>query len=406
MNSTTTALTARPLPFGVRPLITLLDQIAVGTLDLTTPEGMTLQIGSGDAPRADLQINDWSALRRIFRNGDIGIAECYRDGLIECRDLTSLLRLGMRNQELLEAAIHGHPLLQLGYRLRHLLRTNTRSGSRRNISAHYDLGNDFYALWLDPGMTYSSACFTQDRSQDLGSAQERKYRRMLELTGAKRGDHLLEIGCGWGGFAEHAARRGIHVHGITLSAEQLEYAQRRIEDAGLSHLASFELRDYRDVREPYDHIVSIEMLEAVGERYWSTYFERLHELLKPGGRAAIQVITISDEHFDAYRRRSDFIQRYIFPGGMLPSVARLDALVHENRLRIDRLDRFGQDYAETLRRWRHNFDRQQEPIRRLGFDEEFARIWRFYLAYCEAGFEEGRIDVVHLQLSHTDQGSE
>jgi cyclopropane-fatty-acyl-phospholipid synthase len=322
--------------------------------------------------------------------------------LIECDDLTSLLRLGIRNQNLLESAIHGHPLLQLGYRLRHLLRTNTRSGSRRNISAHYDLGNDFYALWLDPSMTYSSARFTDYQSDDLTSAQANKYQRMIELTGAKAGDHLLEVGCGWGGFAEHAARRGIHVHGITLSTEQLEYARRRIEHAGLSHLASFALRDYRDVDKQYDHIVSIEMLEAVGERYWNTYFDRLRKLLKPGGRAAIQVITISDDQFDAYRRSSDFIQRYIFPGGMLPSMEKLLALADESRMRIENIECFGKDYAETLRRWQHNFNRRQEDIRKLGFDEEFARIWRFYLAYCEAGFDEARIDVVQLQLCHSD----
>jgi cyclopropane-fatty-acyl-phospholipid synthase len=398
MNSVTSTLTAQPLPLGAKSLISLLEGITVGTLDLTTPDGTCMQIGDGSEPRANLQISDWSAMHRILRNGDIGLAEAYRDGLLHSDSLTKLLRLGIRNQSLLESAKNGRPLLRLGYRLRHLLRTNTRRGSRRNISAHYDLGNDFYGLWLDPSMTYSSARFQGNHNTDLATAQSNKYQHMIELTGASAGDRILEIGCGWGGFAEHAARQGIQVHGVTLSKEQLEFARSRIEQAGLSDLASFELRDYRDIQGQYDHIVSIEMLEAVGERYWGTYFDQLRSLLKIGGKAAIQVITIDDAHFESYRRRADFIQHYIFPGGMLPSAGKLRKIVQESRLTTIGMEQFGKDYAETLRRWKQAFERRLDEVRDMGFDRNFIQLWRFYLCFCEAGFEEGRIDVVHLQL--------
>ena len=402
MKSISTALAAQPLPFGISKILSLLDEIAQGTLTLTTPQGLSIQIGHGNGPVADLQINRWSALRKIFRSGDIGLAECYRDGLIQTKDVTALLRFAIQNQKALDSAINGHRFIQATYWLKHLLRTNTRKNSRKNISAHYDLGNNFYHLWLDPSMTYSSAYFAGDHTLDLTTAQENKYQRMLDLTGAQPGDRLLEIGCGWGGFAEYAARRGMHVHGVTLSTEQLNYAQTRIDKAGLSKQVQLELRDYRDLDDKYDHIVSIEMLEAVGERYWKTYFEQLRSLLKPDGKAAIQVITIKDEKFDEYRRRSDFIQQYIFPGGMLPSVEVLNEVTMESALNISKLDRFGKDYAETLRRWRRAFEQQKNRIQSLGFDQEFIKLWRFYLCYCEAGFDENEIDVVHLQLVNSD----
>jgi cyclopropane-fatty-acyl-phospholipid synthase len=402
MKSTSTVLAAHSLPFGISKILSLLDRIAQGTLDLTTPQGLSIQIGHGNGPVADLQINHWSALKKIFRNGDIGLAECYRDGVIQTKDVTALLRFAIQNQSALDSAINGHPLFQSVYWLKHLLRTNTKSNSRKNISAHYDLGNNFYNLWLDTSMTYSSAYFAGDHTLDLTTAQENKYQRMLDLTGAQPGDRLLEIGCGWGGFAEYAARKGIYVHGVTLSTEQLSYARRRIDKAGLSYLVQLELRDYRDLNDRYDHIVSIEMLEAVGERYWKTYFDQLKCLLKPSGKATIQVITIRDDKFKQYRRRSDFIQQYIFPGGMLPSVEVLDLVTTESGLRINQLDRFGKDYAETLRRWRKSFEQQKNRIRGLNFDQEFIKLWRFYLCYCEAGFDENEIDVVHLQLANAE----
>lgn len=398
MNTLTRSLIKPQMPWLVKPLISLLERITVGTLHLVTPDGITLEIGDGCEPKTELKIYDWSALRRIFCNGDIALAECLRDGLISCSDLTSLIKLGIRNQSLLQYAVHGHPLLQMTHRLRHLLRANTRRGSRRNIQAHYDLGNAFYQLWLDPTMSYSSACFEGDLSGDLEQAQLNKYQRMLDLSGAKNDNTILEIGCGWGGFAEHATTQGNRVHGITLSTEQLHYAQQRIAQAGLESEATLSLCDYRDIDQTYDHIVSIEMLEAVGESYWQTYFKKIHSLLNPGGCAAIQVITIDEEHFDAYRKGTDFIQQYIFPGGMLPSKQKLRELTESSDLTFGQMDTFGADYAETLRRWRERFEQNLEAIRTTGFDEQFIRTWRLYLSYCEAAFDEGRIDLVQLQV--------
>jgi cyclopropane-fatty-acyl-phospholipid synthase len=313
------------------------------------------------------------------------------------------MRLGIQNQQALDQAIHGNRLLTLGYRIRHLLRFNSRRGSARNIGLHYDLGNDFYRLWLDPSMTYSSACFSGNRMGDLESAQEAKYRRMVEFSGTESGKSVLEIGCGWGGFAEYAANRGIQVQGVTVSRQQLAFARERLSTAGLASKVNLELRDYRDIEGRYDHIVSIEMLEAVGERYWQTYFRKLNTLLNSDGRAAIQTIVIDDAHFEHYRKATDFIQQYIFPGGMLPSPTRLHELATASGFRIGRFESFGGDYAETLRRWRRNFERSLNKVKQLGFDHRFIRLWRLYLAYCETGFDEGRINLVQFQLVKEDE---
>ena len=398
MSSTANTRDAQTLPWHIRSLVSVLARITRGTLELTTPEGYQLRFGHGFEPRADLQLTDWVALRRIFRNGDVGLAECYRDGLVTSSDLTALICLAIQNQHALDRAIQGNRLLMLIYRIRHRLRFNSRRGSARNIEVHYDLGNDFYRLWLDPSMTYSSARFDNGLGSDLEQAQKAKYQRMVDLSGAAPGSDMLEIGCGWGGFAEYATKRGIHVHGVTLSRQQLVYARKRLSRAGLDSLANFELCDYRDIEGHYDHIVSIEMLEAVGERYWQTYFRKLNTLLRRRGRAAIQTIVIDDVHFECYRVNTDFIQQYIFPGGMLPSLSKLKEAVIANGFRIGRCDTFGGHYAETLRRWRRNFENNLEHIVQLGFDIGFIRLWRLYLSYCEAGFEERRINVVQLQL--------
>ncbi len=403
MNGMTQTLTLQSLPWSVRPLISVIERIHSGTLRLTTPEGLTLQFGNGGEPRADLQLMEWPALRRIFRGGDLGLAECYRDGAIATDDLSALLRLALRNLQPLQKAVRRNRLLNLLYRLRHRLRANTRRGSARNIEAHYDLGNGFYRLWLDPSMTYSSACFEDGLEGDLQKAQAHKYARMLQLSGAETGDRVLEIGCGWGGFAEHAASRGIDITGVTLSPRQLDYARRRIDLAGLASRARFALQDYRDLDGSYDHIVSIEMLEAVGEAYWDTYFAKLRQLLNPGGRAAIQTIVIGDDHFERYRRRSDFIQQYIFPGGMLPSPGVLRRQADRHGFRIESMEGFSAHYAETLRRWRARFDANWPAIAAEGFDERFRRLWRYYLSYCEAGFDEGRIDLLQLALVKVEQ---
>lgn len=284
MNSISNTIDYPAMPRRLRPLVKIFDRLTVGTLILTTPEGRQLQFGDGSAPRADLRLHSWQALHAILRNGDIGLAECYRKGFISTTRLADLMRLALRNQGSLREALLGNPLLRFGYRLRHLLRRNSRRGSSRNIQAHYDLGNDFYSLWLDSSMTYSSARFSDGaRAADLLHAQQQKYRRMVELSGAAAGDEILEIGCGWGGLAEYAATRNIRVKGVTLSPQQLAYASERLTSAGLGAMATFELQDYRDLHGSYDHIVSIEMLEAVGENYWHTYFGKLRALLRPGG---------------------------------------------------------------------------------------------------------------------------
>jgi cyclopropane-fatty-acyl-phospholipid synthase len=399
----TTTLDAQALPWHVRPLIAVLHRIGKGTLNLTTPEGYQCRFGDGSAPHADLRLESWSVLKRIFRGGDVALAEACRDGSVRCSDVTALLRLALQNQTALEAAFQRHPLLNLLFRARHLLRPNSRRGSSKNIEAHYDLGNDFYQLWLDDSMTYSSARFSHGQDGDMQAAQGQKYQRMLELCHAESGGKVLEIGCGWGGFAEHAARQGIAVDGVTLSPSQLEYARNRLADAGLQNSTDLKLMDYRALSGNYDHIVSIEMLEAVGESYWDRYFLKLNELLTPGGRAAIQTIVIRDDLFQRYRSRSDFIQQFIFPGGMLPSPSRLQELAQTHGFEIEVMESFGHDYAETLRRWSRNFKISLERVLGLGFDMRFVRLWEFYLAYCEAGFDEERIDVVQFAMRKVEQ---
>jgi len=283
-------------------------------------------------------------------------------------------------------------------RLQHRWRRNHRRGSRRNIAFHYDLGNDFYRLWLDPGMTYSAALFAEP-GEPLEAAQGRKYQRVLDRLGARPRAHILEIGCGWGGFAEHAARQGFRVTGITLSREQLAFARKRIAAAGLEDRVELRLQDYRDVNERFDHVVSIEMFEAVGEQYWQTYFETVQRALKPGGRASLQVITIDAARYEAYQREADFIQKYVFPGGMLPSVPAFDAAAQAAGLVAHEREFYGRDYADTLRRWDASVCANRHGIAALGFDERFLRLWRYYLAYCEAGFRTGRIDLMQVALA-------
>lgn len=398
MNSFTTVLGPQVLPWQIRPFISVLNRIRVGTLRLTTPEGFQLRFGDGSTPHADIQLQTWSALKRIFRGGDVGLAECYRDGEVTCSDLTMLLRIALRNRTTLEKVFRRNRLINAFYRMRHLMRPNNRRGSSRNIQAHYDLGNDFYRIWLDESMTYSSARFSDGLDGDLGRAQANKYQRMIELAEAKPGGPILEIGCGWGGFAEYAARAGYRIDGVTLSPSQLDYALDRINEAGFQGQVSLSLRDYRALSGKYDHIVSIEMLEAVGEAYWDRYFSKLNELLNMGGRAAIQTIVIRDDLFERYRRHSDFIQQYIFPGGMLPSSGRLHDLALSHGFEISATESFAADYAETLRRWRWKFHANKERVLGLGFDTAFVRLWEFYLAYCEAGFDEQRIDVMQCAL--------
>ena len=369
-----------------------LQRLERGRLELGLPGGERRAFGAaGDG--ADLQVRSRAAFSRILRSGDIGFAEGYLEGEWTTSDLPRLLTLLAANREPLERPLYGSFLGRLANRLLNLARANTRSGSRRNIAAHYDLGNEFYSLWLDPSMTYSSALYEGDAARALGVAQRAKLSRALERLALAPGARLLEIGCGWGSFAELAAAHGHHVTGLTLSAEQQAYARRR-----LGAHAAFELRDYRDERGRYDAVVSIEMIEAVGERWWPAYFGRIAEALPAGGRALVQAIVIRDELFERYRMGSDFIQRYVFPGGMLPSPARFEFEATAAGLRVAEAHRFGPDYARTLAEWRRRFLARWEEARALGFDERFRRLWEFYLAYCQAGFATGSTDVVQYLL--------
>jgi len=332
------------------------------------------------------------------RSGDIGFAEGFINREWTTSGLPRLLTLLAANRAALERPMAGGTLGRLLHRALHALRANTRRGSRRNIAAHYDLGNDFYALWLDPGMTYSAGLYRGDATRTLEHAQRAKHERALARLALPAGAHLLEIGCGWGAFAELAAGRGLRVSGITLSGAQLAWARERLARAGLSRHARLELRDYRDLRARYDGVASIEMFEAVGERWWPAYFERIAACLPRDGRAVVQTIVIDDALFERYRRGSDFIRQFIFPGGMLASDARFRELARGAGLAVAEAFRFGGDYALTLAAWRDRFRAGLREVRALGFGERFARTWEFYLAYCEAGFVTGSTDVVQYLL--------
>ncbi len=385
-----------PLPLVARLLLARLRGIQHGSLHLLTPEGTSLWFGqAGTAPHAELRILDWAACKRLLLAGDIGFAESLRDGLLDSPDLSALMRLALQNEAALGRAFTGSLPARCWYMVKHVLRYNSRAGSQRNIHAHYDLGNDFYRLWLDTTWTYSSALFKGAKDLSLADAQAAKYQRICDVLALKPGMRVLELGCGWGGFAEHATRQGVQVHGITISRAQLDAAVERLQGEAL---ATFELKDYRDITGQYDAIVSIEMFEAVGESYWPTYFHQVRSLLKAGGQALIQTITIADHRFASYRRSSDFIQEFIFPGGMLPSPSVFEQEARKAGLRMhDRLD-FGADYAETLRRWRSAFELSLDAVRDQGFDDAFIRLWRLYLCYCEAGFDEGSIGVSQFLL--------
>ncbi|MCU0833590.1 MAG: cyclopropane-fatty-acyl-phospholipid synthase family protein [Chromatiaceae bacterium] len=354
--------------------------------------------GERAGPSGELHINRSLRLaRKLAVNGEIGFAEGFMDGDWDSPDLAALLLSLARNERAFAALGSGSLLHRAATWVRHRVNRNSKGGSRRNIAYHYDLGNDFYRLWLDPGMAYSSGLY-RGHDEDLEAAQERKYARLLGLLGAQPGEHVLEIGCGWGGMALRAARAGLRVTALTLSQEQLTYAREQIERAGLSARVEVRLQDYREVRGTFDHVVSIEMFEAVGEAYWAQYMETLARCLRPGGHAVLQVITIDEAYFEGYRGRPDFIQRYIFPGGMLPSPERFEQAARAAGLAVTERSFHGGDYARTLADWHRRFVAQTEAVAALGFDQRFQRMWRYYLAYCEAGFRDGRIDLMQVRL--------
>ncbi|WP_206419749.1 SAM-dependent methyltransferase [Minwuia thermotolerans] len=382
-----------------RLLAGLLARMERGRIRVTLPDGRVLE-GGGGGETAEVAIRDWRALRRLALGGEIGVARSFLDSEWTTPDLLAVFRVIQANRTALHDALQGSALSRVVNLLAHRRRRNSRRGSRRNIAEHYDLGNDFYARWLDPSMTYSAALYA-DGANSLERAQEAKYRAIAELADLRPGCRVLEIGCGWGGFAAFAAREyGATVEGVTLSTEQLEWARRRAAEGGFADRASFHLTDYRETGGTYDRVVSIEMFEAVGEEHWPAFFRTVRERLKPGGRAVVQSITIDEAAFESYRRRADFIQRFVFPGGMLPSAERLVRAAGAAGLEARAERFFGQCYARTLLDWRERFHGAWGDIQTMpGFDQRFRRLWDYYLAYCAAGFQHGVIDVGHFRLT-------
>ncbi|MDB5617423.1 cyclopropane-fatty-acyl-phospholipid synthase family protein [Tardiphaga sp.] len=382
------------LPRIVRLALGFGSKLRRGTLDVTLPDRRQVRLGGVEpGPAAEMTIYDYGFASRLLNGGDIGIAEAYLHGEWDTPDLTQFLYLFCVNHDLIQAMLGDNPVMRFVQIVRHWFNRNTKRQAKKNIYAHYDIGNAFYSAWLDPSMTYSSAIY-EDGTQDLTAAQNNKYRRLAEAIDLQPGHRVLEIGCGWGGFAEYAAKNyGVHVTGLTISREQRDFAQKRMQDAGLSDRVEIKFQDYRDERGQYDRIASIEMIEAVGEQFWPQYFSQLRDRLLPGGLVGIQAITIQDKFFQAYRREVDFIQRYVFPGGMLPSPEILKSLGEKFGVPVVRERIFGLDYAKTLATWRDNFRAAWPNLTPLGFDDRFRRLWEYYLAYCEAGFLSGNIDV-------------
>jgi cyclopropane-fatty-acyl-phospholipid synthase len=401
-----TSMTARDALVGVPPTARLAFSFAAklrrGTLEAVLPGGKRLRFGGAEpGPTAVKVVKDFSFGRRFIGGGDIGIAEAYLRGEWETPDLTQFLYLFCVNHDLIQTMLDNKPLVRVVQRLRHFMNRNTRHRAKRNIHAHYDIGNRFYASWLDETMTYSSALFGRD-ANDLAAAQKHKYESLADQIRLTPDQSVLEIGCGWGGFAEFAARtRGARVVGLTISREQFDYARKRIFEAGLADRVDIRLQDYRDERGIYDRIASIEMIEAVGEAFWATYFSQLRQRLVPGGIAGIQTITIQDRLFASYRRDVDFIRRYVFPGGMLPSPGILKGLGDRFGLALVAEQVFGDDYPRTLAAWRDRFRSAWPTLVPLGFDERFRRLWEYYLAYCEAGFLSRNIDVRQMIFART-----
>ncbi|MGB4115036.1 MAG: cyclopropane-fatty-acyl-phospholipid synthase family protein [Polaromonas sp.] len=407
MTTSNTTSSAFTLPAGApsaaRATLKLLLRLKHGTLTVKLPDGSVQRFGNGQAPQASLHLLNWNVCGAALKSGDIGFAESYIAGDWTTPHLTDLLQVFIVNRKEVEDVIYGTWLGRFAYRIKHLLNRNTKANSQKNIHAHYDLGNAFYELWLDGTMNYSSAIFETPETS-MKDAQHAKVRRALRMAQVKPGDRVLEIGCGWGALAEKATKEfDASVVGVTLSTEQLEWAQKRMQAKGVAEKADLRLQDYRDIGkttpdEPFDAICSIEMVEAVGREYWPEYFQTVHRLLKPGGHACIQSIVIADDLFERYLTSTDFIQQYVFPGGCLPCPKAFRAQVAAAGLELVDEFSFGLDYAHTLQLWREQFAAQHAHVLQLGFDERFIRIWEFYLSYCEAAFLESNTDVVQYTL--------
>ncbi|WP_339947349.1 cyclopropane-fatty-acyl-phospholipid synthase family protein [uncultured Albimonas sp.] len=387
------------LPRWFASVFDVVGRIETGSMTFVLPDGRTF-LARGERPGPDgiVLVRDPAVFARLIREGEMGFAEAYMDGAWDSPDLQAVLDVALINNETIARPFAGAGLVRMVERVRHWMNRNTRTGSKRNIAAHYDLGNPFYSRWLDGSMTYSSALFSGTQ-ESLEAAQRNKYAAICDAIDAPEGGHVLEIGCGWGGFAEYAAgERGLRVTALTISQAQHDFARQRIFEAGLADRVEVVIRDYRDETGTYDGVASIEMFEAVGEKFWPVYFGALHDRLKPDARASLQIITIHDRLFDGYRKGVDFVQKYIFPGGMLPSPSALAEQTRRAGLEIAGSIEFGDSYSETLRRWRDRFEDAWQEIAPMGFDERFRRMWNFYLASCAACFKAGTTDVTQVTL--------
>lgn len=392
------------LPRYFARVFDLVGKLNSGRVDFILPDGRRFRAeGSKPGPVAEVIINNPDVFARLVREGDLGFCDAYLDGWWTTPDLQAFMDFIHADNDDMYDGFPGMALVRAWEKARFWFQSNTKRQALKNISYHYDLGNDFYSLWLDDTMTYSSALFTTSQ-ESLEKAQTAKYASMVDQMGVKPGDHVLEIGCGWGGFAEYAAKeRGLKVTGLTISKEQLDYANKRIKSKGLSDKVNLKLQDYRDETGVYDGVASIEMFEAVGEKYWPVYFDKIKQCLKPGKQATLQIITIQDARWDVYRKSVDFIQKYIFPGGMLPSPSVLRQEIHRAGLSVQHSIEFGKSYSQTLRRWFEVFNNKWDNISAMGFDDRFRRMWNFYLTSCAATFESGNCDVTQITLQKPDK---
>ncbi len=398
----TTTRGQRNLPRYFGLVFDVLKTLKCGRLDIVLEDGRRFRIdGDAPGPIAEMTVHNPELFARTIRDGDLGFCEAYLDEWWSTPDLLAFQDLVHAAGDDVYDGFPGQRIARAVEQLRFWLNSNTKRQAKKNISRHYDLGNDFYSLWLDPTMTYSSAKFDTGQ-ESLEAAQRAKYVSMVDEMGARPGDHVLEIGCGWGGFAEYAAaERGLKVTGLTISKEQYDFSRDRIRKAGLEDLVEIRMQDYRDETGRYDGIASIEMFEAVGEKYWPTYFNKLNDCLKPGGRATLQIITVQDARWEVYRKGVDFVQKYIFPGGMLPSRGALLDQVEAAGLRLAHSVEFGESYSQTLRRWHDTFNDRWDQIADMGFDGRFRRMWNFYLCSCAATFHSGNCDVTQITLTHS-----
>ena len=389
------------LPRYFKHVFRIAQTTKAGRVDIVLDDGRTFRVDAPDAgPVVQINVHDDGVFARLIREGQLGFCDAYLDGQWSTPDLQAFMDFLHADNDDMFYGFNGQWLVQMYEKMRFWMQRNTKAQAKKNISAHYDLGNDFYGLWLDETMTYSSGIYTSGQ-ESLEAAQTAKYKSMVDEMGAQPGDHVLEIGCGWGGFAEYAAKeRGLKVTCLTISQEQFNFAQDRIKKAGLEDQVTFKLQDYRDEAGSYDGIASIEMFEAVGEKYWPSYFETVRKNLKPGKQATLQIITVRDEMFETYRSSVDFIQKYIFPGGMLPSSKILREQTAKAGMKVVGSVGFGQSYSTTLRRWHDTFNDKWDQVSAMGFDDRFRRMWNFYLTSCASTFAYDNCDVVQITIKN------